>query len=456
MKLEYVVSGTSYMRLSNPTVANNPNLQEIVKDIFNVFFKDAPGHTFSMLYNAFTEQKFGERYQCYKGTIDKLHADSGGLQIITLGKTITPELMEEIFINQAKYADVGMCFDEIPVQTLAGSSDRNDTTGRRFHKEVFEDKARQTGENIKKQFEVYEKYNSNCKPFIILQGNSVDTYNRWAQIIFDILPEKYHDKIGGVALGAAALGTGAVEDVQRAFAVSQLPEFLRDENGVLHIHVLGVGSIRRMLPFLIFNQSGLYENVKISYDSTTHSRSVETGLYYVDEATYKFTRMLDNTGAPLPQAQMPYGMMLDDINTMYPLNITWEIFHKAMNTPSMKWIEEYQTLDMWIKIRTACVCKSIYNFMVHLATLIDKKEKLLKFIEDKAGGTVRTAYEGLYRVKNKDDFDKWMTTKEGGNCLQSAKIEDTFAEELEGMDVSSSFIKQKPPVKYKAEYESLF
>ena len=52
---------------------------------------------------------------------------------------------------------------------------------------------------------------------------------------------------------------------------------------------LGVGSIRRMIPYLVFCQNGLYDNVDISYDSTTHSRAVETGLYYMGKGTTKFS-----------------------------------------------------------------------------------------------------------------------------------------------------------------------
>ena len=65
--------------------------------------------------------------------------------------SITDELKKEVYRNQAKWGDVGMCFDEIPVVLTGDRSDRNDVKGRFFDKENYEEKARQTGQNIKQQ-----------------------------------------------------------------------------------------------------------------------------------------------------------------------------------------------------------------------------------------------------------------------------------------------------------------
>ena len=95
MRLDYVVSGTSYMRLSNPRIATNDTTVEIVKMLINKLVQDKHNHKFSMLYNGHTESGFGERFQAYRESINDIHVDSGGLQIITQGMTITDELKKK-------------------------------------------------------------------------------------------------------------------------------------------------------------------------------------------------------------------------------------------------------------------------------------------------------------------------------------------------------------------------
>ena len=143
-KLEYVVSGTSYMRLSNPGIAFDSTNTSIVNMLLDKLCNDF-SHKISLLYNAHTEHAFGERFVAYKDNVHEIHADSGGLQMVTLGLDITDDLKEKVYRNQAKWADVGMCFDEIPVKVADGRSERNDTKGRSFDRENFEDYARKTG-----------------------------------------------------------------------------------------------------------------------------------------------------------------------------------------------------------------------------------------------------------------------------------------------------------------------
>ena len=46
MRLDYVVSGTSYMRLSNPRIATNDTTVEIVKMLINKLVQDKHNHKF--------------------------------------------------------------------------------------------------------------------------------------------------------------------------------------------------------------------------------------------------------------------------------------------------------------------------------------------------------------------------------------------------------------------------
>ena len=104
MKLEYVVSGTSYMRLTNPKIINDPENVYTVNKLMKDIVQDKNSHDFSMLYNACTESGFGEKFQVYKDSCKYIHADSGGLQVVTQGKQLTDELKDKVYENQAKWA----------------------------------------------------------------------------------------------------------------------------------------------------------------------------------------------------------------------------------------------------------------------------------------------------------------------------------------------------------------
>jgi len=418
MKLEYVVSGTSYMRLTNPKIINDPENVYTVNKLMKDIVQDKNSHDFSMLYNACTESGFGEKFQVYKDSCKYIHADSGGLQVVTQGKQLTDELKDKVYENQAKWADIGMCFDEIPVTLVGDRSDRNDVKGRFFNRDGFEECASITGRNIKRQFEIFDQHNSKCRPFVILQGNDFPTYMKWAEKILEEVPQEKHTKLGGIAKAAAALGTGNLEDVQRAFTASQAP--IRDENGKLHVHVLGVGSVRRMLPYLIFLQNETYKDVVVSYDSTTHSRAVETGLYYMGEGTTKFSRDFDDY----------YRQFYNDLSEVIDIPVSVKEFHKILNTNATTWLEEHTDLNLWIKIRTAFIFKSIANFTKHVEKLLTNPDNVLEFAR-KIG--LEHEYRNLYNVKDLDSFNYWYNSPHLGGSMKSAPVRDEAPASLEDL-----------------------
>lgn len=414
--LEYVVSGTSFMRLANRYITEYPDRLEAVNNLLSTMVNGHYRHSFSVLFNAFTEQGYGEQFSYYKDHIDQIHADSGGLQIVTQGMTITPELKTSVYEEQAKWADVGMCFDEIPVVLTNGKSDRNDTTHRYFDFENYKRLAESTADNINEQLDVFENHNSKCKSFVIVQGNDYQTYMDWANIILDKVQR--HDMLGGVAMAGAALGTGPKEDVKRAFIASQIP--LRNEEGKLKLHVLGIGAIRRLLPYLIFSQNGLYEHVEISYDSTTHSRAVEGGMYYHNEGTIKFNRTLDQK----------YHTIYEDVNNFVSLDVTMENFHKIMNWGTEKWINDGGTYDDWILVRLKVIFMSIRNFMQHVERVMQSKDTILE-----AADKIRLEkhYRNLYNVRTLDDFNHWDTNQYLGGAMKSRKVSATKPNTLDGL-----------------------
>lgn len=414
--LEYVVSGTSFMRLANPHITDYPDRLEAVNKLLETMVNGHHSHSFSILFNAFTEQGYGERIAHYKDHIDQIHADSGGLQIVTQGMTITPELKNKVYETQAKYADVGMCFDEIPVVLTNDKSDRNDVKQRYFDFENYKQLATNTANNINDQLDVFENHNSKCKSFVIVQGNDYQTYMDWANIILDKVQR--HDMLGGVAMAGAALGTGPKEDVKRAFIASQIP--LRNEEGKLKLHVLGIGAIRRLLPYLIFSQNGLYEHVEISYDSTTHSRAVEGGMYYHNEGTIKFNRTLDQK----------YHTIYEDVDNFVSLDVTMEDFHKIMNWGTEKWMKEGGTYEDWILVRLKVIFMSIRNFMEHVSKVMQDKDSILA-AADKIG--LEKHYRNLYNVRTLDDFHHWDTNQYLGGAMKSQMVQSKKPNTLDGL-----------------------
>ena len=115
---EYVGSGTSYFKLMYEESYRPENLEVFAATYGSL--NNQHEHKISLLYNAFTEKRTGPRLkEHYAKHLHTIHADSGGLQMITLGKTITDELKEDVYANQALNSDVAMCFDLIPVVVLS-------------------------------------------------------------------------------------------------------------------------------------------------------------------------------------------------------------------------------------------------------------------------------------------------------------------------------------------------
>lgn len=421
--LEYVISGPAYLRLGSEQ-CNDPETLQMINDMITKTVHNKNSHEFSILYNGFTEKNFGKKLQKYRPAIKNIHADSGGLQIITRGLPNTPETRNRVFENQATYADIGMSFDEIPVKTTStdGTSAKIDTKRRYFDKDNFENYARQTGRNVKSQIEKYIQLKSNCKPFVIIHGACHETYASWANYVLEEVGD-LQDYIGGVAMGSAALGMGQLEDVKRAFYVNLLP-FKRP----FHLHVLGVGALKRMLPYLLFSQTRLYENINISYDSTTHSMSLDNGLFYF--SYYKKT----STGYGGSSVKMGrpfsniYNTVTEEINNVCGLDMDPHEFHKLMNIAVGDYVENGGKFIDIMRARLGFILTNVHNFTKDVETLMTKKDEFLRFCRDKK---CENEYATLFEVKNIDDFLYWE--KHVGKHMDSESVNDVAPVSLEDL-----------------------
>ena len=142
------------------------------------------------LYNAYTEEIMARRAsgniinEPFTKIFPKgMHADSGGLQIVTLGKgSIEKEDRLKIYETQAKYSHYAMSFDEIP------SIIKDDI--KYYLPHTVEQKGKEAGINLKEQYDFFNSMNTTCKIIPIAQGWDINDTNTYAKGLFAQLTEK--------------------------------------------------------------------------------------------------------------------------------------------------------------------------------------------------------------------------------------------------------------------------
>lgn len=414
-RLTYVASGCGYTRINFPDVAKDPELCSRVNEILSIANNTYENHGFALLYNAFVEAKFGLQFQLFKDSVEFIEADSGGLQMVTRGMNITDDKKDGIYKNQGLYSNYAMCFDEIPLKFSGEKSSRLDMSNRWFDKELFEACARKTGQNIRRQIEMFIEMKSASKPILITQGNCYDTYMKWADLVLGEIPEENLKYIGGVAMGAAALGHGTLEDIRRAFYYTQLPNDLLN---IRHMHLLAVGSLPRLLPNLVFIRSGVYDkDLHLTYDSTTHTSGIHQGRFYSDKKTIEFPREFD---------RKIWTEIYESMVDYTGIDITLEHFHELMNINSTEYLEKYGNKNKFVETYIAMTVTSVNNFRKHVNLCLKKKSELLGVMDRK--GT-HSAFESLYEVRTLDDFRHWED--EVGRFLPSSPVRNSAPSSLE-------------------------
>ena len=314
---EYVASGLSHAALNKKYLSDevdNNLYGECITNINNMFKAiNQDHHRVSLLFNAYIEKHYGVLFNklFYKNTLNNIYSDSGGLQMITLGHTSTDELKNSVYDIQSNLSTVGMCFDEIPVTVNANEkTSTTNMSARIYDVNVFAQKAKETGINLKNQIEYFKNNPNNmCKPMIILQGNCFDTYQQWTDIVLNEIGHSNWKYIDGIALGGAALGQGVYEDLQRNFYCTHVE--LPSEIKIKHYHLLGVGSLFRMLPMMALIRDKKID-AHISYDSTTHTGGISRGNYFISDVPTNFPQYKDKY----------FYIVLDDIHkNMKKLNL---------------------------------------------------------------------------------------------------------------------------------------
>jgi hypothetical protein len=226
------------------------------------------------LYNAYTEENMARR--AADDSINEpftkifpngLHADSGGLQMVTLGKgTITASDRLKIYKTQATYSHYAMSFDEIP------SLIQDDV--RYYLPHIVMEKGIQSGANLKEQYDYFETIDTNCKIIPIAQGWGIDDTNTFAKGLFGQLTKEQYDKVDVVATGFPTTAIYATaKRVYDMFKATEIPVKAKK-----HVHLLGVTGFKRLIPALIMIKNGFTPQLEIlSFDSVTITMSYVMG-----------------------------------------------------------------------------------------------------------------------------------------------------------------------------------
>lgn len=400
IKLDYVLSATSYIRLVHSFFLESAELQEYMKKWIDIIHAETD-HDFSILYNAFTES--GELDKHIKtgiyDKVKKVYADSGGLQIVTTGSAMTPAIKTDIY-NKQVLSDYAMCFDEIPVSTVDDRSKRGDWTGRYFDDAKLDRCATETGANINEQCEIFEKKNSKAVPVAIIHGNSLDKYRRWYENMMKEIKPEYHNKMTSLAISSAAAGQGRFEELKKYFCL----KFLNIESAN-HLHVLGVGSIGRLLPLMFFYQNGLYQNFRVSYDSTTHSGGSTMGRANLYGRAFILSREYNDK----------YQQFYDGLEATNPLGFSVEDFFEALNSPAIGYYKKTGNKERVVKSGIALCMFSILNFIKSVEAVLKSKDKLEALI-----GKDYPVYQWLIDINNESDYARWES--EASKYLHSVAI----------------------------------
>lgn len=300
MKLNYVFSAPAMLRMNKSTwEVENPERWAHVKSITEEgihrlrqeVLTSIPGHEFALelLFNAYTEKDMGERIKRLDNFgFENLYADSGGLQIVTAGKKVDDSMKADIYRTQS-HAKHAFCFDEIPCGNIEGlGSDSKSNRSNTENKIYYEDRkhvcATKTAHNIREQIETLDSIGATTGVQYIVQGNNYQDMFDWFDDGSKVLTPDHFNRVSGIALADTCIGNGPMESIEMLVAY----HLIRKEFGAPctknHIHLLGLGSVRRLLPVLYLMNSGLLpQDLTVSFDSTTFSMSYFMGRFMASD-----------------------------------------------------------------------------------------------------------------------------------------------------------------------------
>jgi len=367
----------------------------------------------STLYNAYTEKNHVHDFERLDNLgSDAVYADSGGLQIVTAGKTITEEMKQQIYKTQT-YADYAMCFDVIPLSSVSLTRTRNERSNvgnKVFHYGRLQESAHATGDNVKSQTTYFRTHNAKTKAIIIVQGNSADDMVEFFKGVISRLSSEDYDNIGGMAVADTCIGNGELESIEMLRAAKRISEFCHP-NIRRHLHVLGVGSISRMRPILYLLKSGYLDKFeRVSYDSSSHTSTFQYGLLKLNGTCKSIGSY--KTPAVDKQFRSVYNMFNDTFSSLNVSEDNWMQLLFGDGTGDWKYStikHRMMLLSTANEISAGLLCNAAYTyFQIHnFVTNLDKVmgHELNKV---RSNDLREIGMNKLLGVTTEDQMDAWL------------------------------------------------
>ena len=415
-----------------PVVTQSVDL--VMEDLKNTCTHFNP--VFSALYNAYTEKG---RYHGYVDfdlfNAHSLYADSGGLQMITTNKPITPTLKESIYELQSN-ADFAMCFDEIPIESTSTSNSPNERLNpdnKVFNSSRHIDCGILTGKNIKQQIEYFKAKSAKTKVILIIQGNTPDDMVDYFNAIQDELDADDFDHVGGIAVADTCMGNKQLETVDMLIAARRIAnESQYPDATSKHLHLLGVGSVIRMVPVINLVESGFIPSYKrISFDSTKHTGGFVFGKFLENGFQKNFGRyrnqQIEDIVKKIHSFILKPVFEKQGVNTSYDWLANEVFFNKENRTWNDSDIVRRNKHDPEKMAAVAGIFFGFFLYQVHNFMQCLDKVASGEFV-GKVPDLTRKALTELRNVSDEDQMNVWK--KQHAKYVTSNRItrkEDVFS-----------------------------
>jgi len=442
MRIEYVASAfINYLRMKTIYQKEHhdtfwPVIQNMIQRVEDEF---KPNIGVSFLYNSFTEADIGPHTRDLGKTT---YADSGGLQMVTTkagfaAKDRMDEEKTKVFYNQAKYADYGFSFDEIPAVKI--NEGAFGIGGSVIVKDLCEPYGRLAGKNLLEQYEIYKETGTKCKAIPIIQGADTETTDLYCQGLFSGLPEGFEKSMRGVALGGI--------NTSNIFAPAILMHStMKVKNKNLQklfkqgIHLLGVGSLSKILGILLMAENNLLDIDVLTIDSASISKSYHYGSIRMIEPngrmkTYKtgkaFSKDVDKIYRSI------YSYFKDDLKDIFP---TYEdymkngIYDKDFMSKTNKERTEFEKC-MWYTHIIAYALFDLRNIVKVINTVVYDKVPFDQVIN--LGPSDTRYMKHLEKCKTHEQLDAWIEQIQSSGLDNKPVVEteaDAKALKMPGID----------------------
>lgn len=292
--------------------------KKIEKENFNDFEKifkymqsNLKGYfTMGTLYNAYQEKKDGEYLKAHPLDHKIILSDSGGLQQARRGEKFDDKTKRDIFINQAKYSNLAMTFDEMPFKPIEANKQTgvNLMASRCYIREMIEETAKASALEIAKQINIFDEIGTDTviAPIIhgfrpnpeYFKGFGDNTYLEYTKRLLENINHS-HPNVGGLSFASMTVAAdnriGVLKSLQYIPQTLWSPEI--DAHNLENIHLLGLASPQRLMVILSLVRSNLIDpRVKrISFDSTALTKAHVVGRVHKNRAEF------DNPGFYKPE-----------------------------------------------------------------------------------------------------------------------------------------------------------